>query len=61
MNFGSITDTKEVNNAMDGLHCPWCDAPVDLAPQSVDEQQCGECLTTWRYEDDAEFEFALAA
>ena len=38
--------------------CPWCEAPVDIAPETVTEQQCPECLTTWTY-DDASVDAAL--
>ena len=41
--------------------CPWCEAGIELpAAESVDEQRCPECLTTWSYELEQE-ELALAA
>jgi hypothetical protein len=45
---------------MNDFECPWCAAAIDLAPESSDEQQCLECLTTWSYEDE-EPAFAIAA
>jgi hypothetical protein len=45
---------------MNDCQCPWCEAPVELAPLEADQQQCPECLTAWTFED-AEVELALAA
>jgi hypothetical protein len=45
---------------MNDCQCPWCEAPIDLAPEVAVQQQCPECLTTWTFED-AEVELALAA
>jgi len=45
---------------MSDTSCPWCEARIELAAESVDEQQCPECLTTWCYESEQE-ELALAA
>jgi hypothetical protein len=45
---------------MNDMSCPWCEAQLELAPESADEQQCPDCLTTWTYELEEE-ELALAA
>jgi hypothetical protein len=42
------------------LICPWCECDLLVGAQPRDEEQCPECLTTWRYEED-EVELALAA
>jgi hypothetical protein len=46
---------------MNDMTCPWCEVTLDLNADQNNEQQCQECLTSWRYEDDYETEFALAA
>jgi hypothetical protein len=46
---------------MSETQCPWCELPLELAVDQSSEQQCPECLTTWRYEDEYEAELALAA
>jgi hypothetical protein len=46
-------------SAVNDCQCPWCEAAIELAAES-DQQQCPECLSTWCYED-AEVELALAA
>jgi Zn-finger nucleic acid-binding protein len=45
---------------MNDLSCPWCEGTLEMAPESVDGQQCPDCLTTWTYEVEEE-ELALAA
>ncbi|CAN5750055.1 hypothetical protein BH24CHL5_BH24CHL5_07570 [soil metagenome] len=42
--------------------CPWCEGPLafDFA-ETVAEQTCPDCLTTWSLEDLDEPELALAA
>ena len=40
------------------LMCPWCESPLELAVEPVAEQQCPDCLTSWRYEEE---EVSLAA
>ena len=42
------------------LICPWCEGDLFVAVQARDEEQCPECLTTWRYEEE-DVELALAA
>ena len=42
------------------LSCPWCECNLQVGAQPRYEEQCPECLTTWRYEED-EVELALAA
>jgi len=42
------------------MNCPWCETELELAPEPVEEQQCPECLTSWRFELQEE-ELALAA
>lgn len=46
---------------MKDMTCPWCEVSLELTVDQDDEQQCPECLTSWRYEDEREAEFALAA
>jgi Zn-finger nucleic acid-binding protein len=41
--------------------CPWCETDLVLGAKDRDEDQCPECLTTWRYEDEDVVELALAA
>jgi hypothetical protein len=45
---------------MNNTTCPWCDIALELAADDSAEQQCPECLTTWRYEE-VELELPLAA
>jgi hypothetical protein len=40
--------------------CPWCETDLEIAADAMDEQQCPECLTSWRYEDD-DISLAIAA
>ena len=46
---------------MNDMACPWCEVTLELQVDSDDDQQCPECLTSWRFEDDYVSEFALAA
>jgi Zn-finger nucleic acid-binding protein len=46
---------------MNDMSCPWCEVPLELTVDQNEEQQCPECLTSWRYEDRYEAELALAA
>ena len=46
---------------MNEMTCPWCEVGLELAVDEKAEQQCPECQTTWRYEDDVDLELALAA
>jgi hypothetical protein len=45
------------------IDCPWCDTTLSVDPAAVtaDEGSCPECLTSWCYEDEADYELALAA
>jgi hypothetical protein len=43
------------------MTCPWCEAALELPVDQKDDQQCHECLTTWRFEDEKDADFALAA
>jgi hypothetical protein len=42
------------------VSCPWCEAELELQVAAADEQNCPECHTTWRY-DEEPVELALAA
>ena len=46
---------------MNDMSCPWCECSLELSMDQSDEQQCLQCLTTWRYEDEEAVEIALAA
>lgn len=44
------------------IDCPWCEQTLRVDPAlSQDEGSCPECLTSWSYEDETEYELALAA
>ena len=44
------------------IDCPWCETTLRVDPTvTADEGSCPECLTSWSYEDEAEYELALAA
>jgi hypothetical protein len=46
--------------AMSDRTCPWCEAELELLIDA-DEQQCPECRTLWRYEDESEAVLPIAA
>jgi hypothetical protein len=43
------------------ITCPWCETDLVMSAQPRDEDQCPECLTTWRCEEEDFVELALAA
>jgi hypothetical protein len=45
---------------MNDTTCPWCETELVLHLVG-DEQTCGDCGTTWFYEDEEADELALAA
>ena len=46
---------------MNDMTCPWCEVALELNVDQDDEQQCPECQTRWRYEEETPFELPLAA
>jgi uncharacterized Zn-finger protein len=46
---------------MNEMTCPWCEVALELQADQKGEQQCPECLTSWRYEYDYEQGHVLAA
>jgi hypothetical protein len=46
---------------MNDMTCPWCEVALELTVDQIDEQQCPDCLTSWRYEDEPVIELLLAA
>lgn len=45
---------------MNDTNCPWCETELVLRLVG-DEQMCGECGTTWSYEDEEVVSLPLAA
>jgi hypothetical protein len=44
------------------IDCPWCETTLRADPAvTADEGSCPECLTTWSYENESEYELSLAA
>ena len=46
---------------MNDMTCPWCEVALELSMEGNEDQQCPECMTSWRYEDEPVSELAQAA